>query len=98
ALDPLAEFGRGESLSGLRRAVLKDADHDDRVSMHVQTQLDRLILFARDLIRANFGGIELLFVHNVGGCSASALARQLLTHVISPHPMGRGWYRSRGIG
>src|SRR6266487_4856592 len=46
--------------------------------MDVQAQLDGLILLVRGLLRANFGGIEALFVHNVGGCSASALARQLL--------------------
>jgi len=78
ALDPLPEITRHEGLGGLGSAVIEHACHDDRVSVNIQAQLDGLILLARGLLRANFGGIEVLFVHNVGGCSASALARQLL--------------------
>jgi hypothetical protein len=37
-----------------------------------------LRFIARDLIRANFGGIKFLFEHTVGWCSASAPASQLL--------------------
>ena len=85
--DPRQELGRRKLLRRLRGAVVQDAHHHDGVGVDVQAQLDGLILLARGLLRANFGGIEVLFVHNVGGCSASALARQLL---MSSLPQERG--------
>jgi hypothetical protein len=54
-LNPFQELGRTELLRGLRRRVLEDAHHDNRVGVHVQAQLDALIGFARDLLRADFG-------------------------------------------
>ena len=54
SFDPLAKRAPGESLGRLRRAVVKDAHHDNAVGMHVQSKLDRFMLFIRGLLRANF--------------------------------------------
>jgi hypothetical protein len=78
SLDPRLEFGRRELLGRLRRAVMEDAHHDNRVGVDVQTQLDGLMLPARGLLRANFGDTTVLSDHNVGGCSGFPLACQLL--------------------
>lgn len=78
-LNPLEEFGGRELLRRLRRAVVEEADHDNRIGMDVQPELDRLRRWLRGLLRANFGGNGMMFViHVVGGCSPSGLACQLL--------------------
>ena len=89
-LDPLAKPGRRELLRRLRRAVVQDPDHDDRVGMDIQSQLDGLRFDIRDLLHANFGVIEVWSVHCVGGCSAFALARQLL--MSSPNAVATIWH------
>jgi hypothetical protein len=78
AFDPRQKLGRRELLRRLRRAVLQNAHHDDRVGLNVQAQLEGLNFAARDLIRANFGGIWFLFEHTVGWCSTFVPASQLL--------------------
>jgi hypothetical protein len=77
-LDPDQELGRRELLGWLGRTVIQNAHDDDGVGVNVQAQFEGLRFGARDLIRANFGGIQVLFEHTVAGCSALALARQLL--------------------
>ena len=77
-LEPRAELGPGETLGRLRRAVVQEAHDDNGVGVDVQAQLDELMWFARDLLRANLGAVEFLLVHTVGGRSALVLARQQL--------------------
>lgn len=55
ALDPFDEIPRRKPLCGLRRRVFDDAHDHDAVGVHVQTELDELILVARDLLRAGVG-------------------------------------------
>ena len=74
----MPELDHREPLRRLRRAVIQDAHHHNRVGVDVQSQFEGLRSRARGLLRANFGGIDLLFEHSVGGCSAFVLARQLL--------------------
>ena len=78
----LQESAGRQLLRRLRGAVVQDADDHDAVGVDVQAQLEGLILFARGLIRANFGAIGGLVRHIVGGCSAFG-ARPPTTHVIS---------------
>ncbi len=56
-LDPVRELGRGELLSRLGRAIIQNAHDHNRVGVNVQSQFEGLRFIARDLIRANFGGI-----------------------------------------
>ena len=77
-LDPLQKLDWRELLGGLGRAVIQHAHDDDGVGVNVQAQFEGLKFRVRGLLRANFGVIQVLFGHTVGGCSAFALARQLL--------------------
>jgi hypothetical protein len=56
-LDPRQKLGRRELLGRLRRAVIENPYDHDAVGVNVQPQFERLKFLARDLIRANFGGI-----------------------------------------
>ena len=83
------KLGRGELLRRLRRAVIENPPHDNAGGVDVQPKLDGLMFFARGLLRANFRGIDFLFVRNVGGCSAFAPARQLLMSSTHHRPFYR---------
>jgi hypothetical protein len=79
-------------LNGLHRQKMVLALH--RVGVNVQAQFEGLRFFARGLLRANFGGIELWFDHVVGGCSAFAPARQLLMSSPKSGRHERNWMDS----
>jgi len=56
-LDPRQKLGWRELLCRLRGAVVQYAHNHDGVRVDVESQLEGLQFAARDLIRANFGGI-----------------------------------------
>jgi hypothetical protein len=55
-----AKLPPAKALGRLRRTVVQYPHHDDGVGVNVQSQLDRLMLFIRGLLRANFGVIWFL--------------------------------------
>ena len=55
--NPGQKLDRRELLGRLGRAIIQNAHDHDRVGVNVQSQFEGLQFGARDLIRANFGGI-----------------------------------------